>query len=85
MLGKKQKPKSITLDQVESIIRKWTYDQVNDPVADRDALEAILSFLREDKDPMKVSLRISEIRREKIKADQEAALEEDQEEYPEEK
>lgn len=76
MFEKKQKPKSITLDQVESIIRKWTYDQVNDPVADRDALEAILSFLREDKDPMKVSLRISEIRREKIKADHEADPEE---------
>lgn len=76
MLGKKQKPKSITLDQVESIIRKWTYDQVNDPVADRDALEAIVTFLREDKDPMKAKLRISEIRREKIQADQEEDPEE---------
>ena len=68
---RQQKEITLNLEQVESIIYRWTDDKINDPVADRDALEAIMTYLREDKDEIKAALRINEIRREKIKEVQE--------------
>ncbi len=44
-----KKEKTINLETLELLVKRWTDTEVADPIADRDTLEAIVSWLTGEK------------------------------------
>ncbi len=63
--------KTIDLELVKHIITTWTTDKVDDPRADRDALEAIVASLLDKNDVVEAAALINSWRKHKIQNDKE--------------
>lgn len=64
-----KKEKTINLEAVELLVKRFTDSEVTDATADRDALEAIVAWLIGDDTYVKASAMINKWRKEKILQD----------------
>lgn len=65
----KKKEKTINLEAVEYLVKRFTDEEVTDATADRDALEAIVAWLIEDDTYIMAAAMINKWRKEKIAQD----------------